>query len=83
MSNIKIEYFGAPWCSACKNVKPIIESLEDFEKEIIDVEQETDRAVSLSIRNIPVVRVLKDEVETKRFIGNTSKQEIISYLESL
>ena len=83
MSNIKIEMYSAPWCSSCKNVKPIIESLEGFEKEIIDVEQETDRAVSLSIRSIPVVRVLKDGEEIKRFIGNTSKQEITSYLESI
>ena len=83
MSNIKIELYTANWCSACKNVKPIIESLEDFEKEIVDVEQETDRAVSLSIRSIPVVRVLKGGEETKRFVGNTSKQEITTYLESL
>jgi thioredoxin 1 len=81
MSNIKIEYFGAPWCSACKVVKPIVESLEGFEKEIIDVEEETDRAVSLSIRSIPVVRLVKDGEEIKRFIGNTSKQEIETYLE--
>lgn len=78
----KIELYSADWCSACKSVYPIVQSLENIEVEIIDVEKETDRAVSLGIRNIPVIRVLDENGEqVHRFVGKVSKEEILSYLE--
>ena len=74
---IKIELYTANWCSTCGNVKPIIQSLENVEVEIIDVEKETDRAVSLGIRNIPVVRVLDEEGnQLGRLVGKITKQQI-------
>ena len=73
----KVEYFGAEWCSACKVVKPIVESLENVGKEIIDVEKETDRAVSLGIRSIPVVRILNEQGdELHRVVGKTTKEDL-------
>ena len=78
----KIEYFGAKWCESCKTVLPIVESLENVEVDIIDVEKETDRAISLGIRNIPVLRFLnKDGSEKHRLVGNRTKEEITYYLE--
>ena len=78
----KVEYFGAQWCTSCVSVKPIVQSLENVEVEIIDVEKETDRAASLGIRNIPVVRLLDENGEqVHRFVGKVSKEEILSYLE--
>jgi thioredoxin-like negative regulator of GroEL len=78
----KVELYSASWCSSCEVVKPIVEKLENVEVEIIDVEKETDRAVSLGIRNIPVVRVLDENGEqVHRFVGKVSKEEILSYLE--
>ena len=78
----KIEMYTADWCSACKIVKSIVKSLENVEVEIIDVEKQTDRAVSLGIRNIPVLRFLnKDGSEKHRLVGNRTKEEIASYLE--
>ena len=73
---MKIELYSADWCSSCKTVKPIIEAIEGFEKEIIDVEKETERAVNLNIRSIPVIRVVKDDTELARLVGNKTKQEI-------
>ena len=78
----KVELYSASWCSSCEVVKPIVESLENVEVEIIDVEKETDRAVSLGIRNIPVLRFLnKDGSEKHWLVGNRTKEEIASYLE--
>ena len=78
----KVELYSADWCSSCKAVYPIVEKLENVEIEIIDVEKETERAVSLSIRSIPVVRVLDENGEQiHRFVGKVSKEEILSYLE--
>lgn len=74
----KIELYSADWCSACKLVYPIVQNLENVEVEIIDVEKETDRAVSLGIRNIPALRILDENGEQiQRFVG---KEEILSYL---
>jgi thioredoxin-like negative regulator of GroEL len=78
----KVELYSASWCSSCEVVKPIVEKLENVEVEIIDVEKETDRAVSLGIRNIPVIRLLDENGEqVHRFVGKVSKEEILSYLE--
>ena len=73
----KVELYSASWCSSCEVVKPIVEKLENVEVEIIDVEKETERAVSLSIRNIPVVRVLDEEGnQLGRLVGKITKQQI-------
>ena len=73
----KVELYSASWCSSCEVVKPIVEKLENVEIEIIDVEKETDRAVSLSIRSIPVVRVLDEEGnQLGRLVGKITKQQI-------
>jgi len=81
---MKIEMYTADWCSACKTVKPIVISLENIEKEIIDVEQHTEKAISLGIRNIPVLRFLDDEdVEIGRLVGNKPKQEIEEFIVKL
>ena len=73
----KIEYFGAKWCESCKTVLPIVEKLENVEVEIIDVEKETERAVSLSIRSIPVIMVLDEEGnQLGRLVGKITKQQI-------
>lgn len=72
----KIELYSAKWCSACHNVKPIIESLEEVEVEIIDVEQQTEKAVSLNIRNIPVIRLVENDIEIGRLVGNKTRIEI-------
>ena len=78
----KVELYSASWCSSCEVVKSIVESLENVEVAIIDVEKETDRAISLGIRNIPVLRFLnKDGSEKHRLVGNKTKEEIASYLE--
>ena len=73
----KVELYSASWCSSCEVVKPIVEKLENVEVEIIDVEKETERAVSLSIRSIPVVRVLdEDGNQLGRLVGKITKQQI-------
>ncbi len=73
----KVELYSASWCSSCEVVKPIVEKLENVEVEIIDVEKETERAVSLSIRSIPVVRVLDEEGnQLGRLVGKITKQQI-------
>ena len=73
----KVELYSASWCSSCEAVKPIVEKLENVEIEIIDVEKETERAVSLSIRSIPVVRVLDEEGnQLGRLVGKITKQQI-------
>ncbi len=73
----KVELYSASWCSSCEVVKPIVEKLENVELEIIDVEKETERAVSLSIRSIPVVRVLDEEGnQLGRLVGKITKQQI-------
>lgn len=72
----KLQLYSAKWCTACAGVKNIIEGLESIEVELIDVEQQTEKAISLGIRNIPVLRLVENEEEIGRLVGNKSKTEI-------
>ncbi len=78
----KILMFSAPWCASCKGVKPIVEALE-VEKEIIDVELQTDLALSYGVRNLPALIFIKNGEEKGRLIGNKSLKEIQEILDSI
>ncbi len=78
---MKIELYSADWCAGCKLIKPTILSLEGIDLEVVDVEKDTDRALALGIKSIPVTRILnKDGSEKVRLVGNKTKQELESYL---
>ena len=68
-----IELYTADWCPSCRTIKPLLEGLEVTE---INVDKETEKAISLGIRNIPVLRFLKDGMETGRIVGITTRDKI-------
>lgn len=77
--------FYADWCGPCKIMKPIMEELE---KEMgdkvkitkIDVDQKQDEASKYGVMSIPTYIILKDSEEKDRFIGATSKENVIQKL---
>ena len=72
-----LKYYGANWCGPCKALKPIIQDVVFSSKvahQIIDVDEEPALAQQAGIRSIPVVVIIKDGVETNRFVGIQPKE---------
>lgn len=77
--------FYADWCGPCVVMKPV---LEELEKEMastvkitkIDVDQKQEEASKYGVMSIPTYVILKDGKEVDRFIGATSKQDVVSKL---
>jgi len=82
---ISIKYFGAAWCGPCKQVKPIIKSLDNQDSiEYIDVDSETSIAALYRVAAIPTI-VYEDEnkVEKRRRVGMVTKAIVLKDLEEL
>lgn len=77
----KILYFSASWCSPCRTLGPIMESLSgqiNYQK--IDVDNNQDLSIKYGVRNIPTL-VLVDSSgnELNRSTGVMQKQQIIDF----
>ena len=72
-----IKHYSANWCVPCKSLKPIMQEIASqnpsVNYQLIDVDQNQSEAQAMGIRSIPVVIVMKDGVETNRFVGIQSK----------
>ena len=68
-----IKHYTAAWCSPCRALKPIMQEIAaqnpGVNYQIIDVDSNQVEATSAGIRSIPVVIVMKNGVETSRFVG--------------
>ena len=77
--------FYADWCGPCKIMEPIMEELE---KEMgnkvkitkIDVDHKQGEASKYGVMSIPTYIILKDSKEVDRFIGATSKEDVVQKL---
>ncbi len=74
--------FYADWCGPCKMQGPIFEELandlgDKVEFRKINVDKEGDLAVEKSIMVVPTIILEKDGVEVQKWMGVTSKEELI------
>lgn len=72
-----IKHYTASWCSPCRALKPIMEEISSqnpsVNYQLIDVDQNKNEAEQMGIRTIPIVIILKNGIETNRFVGLQSK----------
>lgn len=76
----EILYFSAPWCAPCKQLGPIMDSLQgqiNFRK--IDVDNDTELSVKYGVRNIPTLILLENGEAVNRTTGLQSKQQILNF----
>lgn len=74
--------FYADWCGPCKMQGPIFEDLaKDFGDKVefrkINVDKEGDLALEKGIMVVPTIILEKDGVEVQKWMGVTSKEELI------
>lgn len=76
--------FYADWCGPCKMMSPIIDSIavETNNAKVgkINVDEAQDLAVMYNVMSIPTIIIFKDGKPYKKFVGVTSKENILNEL---
>ena len=73
--------FYADWCGPCKMMGPVIDELGNENESIkvgkVNVDDNQELAVKYGIMTIPTIMIFKNGEVAKKFVGFTSKQEIL------
>ncbi len=76
--------FYADWCGPCKMMSPIIDEIAEENDNIkvgkLNVDEAGDLAAKYNVMSIPTIIIFKNGIENKRFIGVTSKENILNVL---
>jgi len=80
--------FWAPWCGPCKMMAPVIEEVAgEYEGKAVVGKVNTDdareAAMSMSISAIPTLILFKDGQIEKKWVGMTSKKDIVAAIDEL
>jgi thioredoxin 1 len=80
--------FWAPWCGPCKMMAPIIEELaEELGEKAkickINTDDARDSAIEFGIQSIPTTILFKDGQVQKKWVGLTSKKDILEAIGQL
>lgn len=71
---MRVLRFTAPWCAPCKQVAPIVDvaaAEAGLALEVIDIEQEPERAMQYRVVGVPTVMVVdEDGAELMRQVGS-------------
>lgn len=86
-SGIALIYFGASWCTPCKNISPVIEEIATENPDItvgrIDVDEYGIVAAEYDIMSIPTLLFFKDGKLMDSSIGVVGKNIIQTKIDAL
>lgn len=76
--------FYADWCMPCKMMSPVIDEIAEENDNIkvgkLNVDEAGDLAAEYNVMSIPTIIIFKNGKEEKRFVGVTSKENILNVL---
>ena len=76
--------FYADWCGPCKMMSPIIDNIAEENSDVkvgkVNVDEAQEIAIKYNIMSIPTIIIFKEGKEYKKFVGVTSKENILSGL---
>jgi len=81
---VKVLYFSAEWCVACKTNKPMIKAVcaeNNVGFEEMDADKQYENASMWGIFSLPTVLICDNKgEEMARHVGTMTKQQLIKYL---
>lgn len=76
--------FYADWCGPCKMMSPVIDEIAEENDSVkvgkLNVDEAQDIAVKYNVMSIPTIIIFRNGIENKRFVGVTSKENILNVL---
>jgi thioredoxin 1 len=74
-------YFSADWCQPCKALGPTMDRVSgQIQINKINSDYEADVVQKYGVRNIPTIILVENGQEVRRFTGNRSYNDIISFI---
>ncbi len=83
---VVVDYF-AEWCGPCQMMHPVVQELAKKYTDIkfvkVDIDQNTNLAISQQIEVVPTFIAYKNGEEVNRIIGYNSKQDFELFLQTI
>ena len=77
----QIWYFTADWCAPCKALGPTMNRVaEQVQVNKINIDYEADVVRKYGVRNISTVILVENGQEVRRFSGNRSYNDVMSFI---
>jgi len=79
----KVLRFTASWCNPCKQLAPIIESIETtvpIEVVDVDTDEGSQLATKYGIRGVPSLVMVENGFATKSITGLRTKEQLTSWI---
>ena len=74
-------YFTADWCAPCKALGPTMNRVaEQIQVNKVNIDYEADVVQKYGVRNIPTVVLVENGQEVRRFSGNRSYNDVLSFI---
>ena len=74
-------YFTADWCAPCKALGPTMNRVaEQIQVNKVNIDYEADVVQKYGVRNIPTVVLVENGQEVRRFSGNRSYNDVMSFV---
>lgn len=78
--------FWASWCGPCRMMSPVVDRIaEEYDGKLavgkLNIDDETDAAISMGVSSIPTLVLFKDGVEKDRLIGAVPQQTLKAFID--
>jgi putative thioredoxin len=75
-------YFSADWCVPCQTFGPIMDQVsQKIQVQKINVDYEPDVITKYGVRSVPIVILVENGQELRRFEGPRSLQQILNFIQ--
>ena len=76
--------FGAPWCSPCKDMEPLLSELStDIEVVRVDIDQEPEKGMALGVRSVPSLIMVDEAGKALAFrSGGINRAQLQQFIRS-